>query len=486
MEPLSSAHGPEWLPETPVASPDVTSNVIDLLPYLHSDHGNAQRLITFRGGDLRYCSALNKWLVWNGRCWAVDAIDSARQAFKETMLEFLRQAISSKTEAAEKFAKSSLDTKRISNGLREAQHVLAILPEDLDRDPWAFNFANRTVDLRTGIAREHARKDFITRALHANFLDAKCPLFLKFLEEITGGGPDASQGQVERSNHLMDYLQLAIGYSLTGVTAEKAVFLLHGPKDNGKSTLLATILRLLEGYAVVIQIDSLMVKPGGENANAQADLADLRGARFVMTSETEEGQRLAEGKLKRITQGIGRIKAVRKYENPIEFEETHKLWIDANHLPVIRSYDDAIWRRLHTIPLTVVIPRERQDRSLGSKLLSEAEGILWWAVQGAVKWHKGGLGRPEEVEQSGGAWRREMDRCAAFIDECCDRDHGGVFVRAAALYKAYVGWAQGNGERPMSGRAFAERLRGAGVEKRVDRAGTAYAISLRSPLLEGM
>jgi hypothetical protein len=29
-----------------------------------------------------------------------------------------------------------------------------------------------------------------------------------------------------------------------------------------------------------------------------ADLADLRGARFITTSETEEGQRLAEGKLK--------------------------------------------------------------------------------------------------------------------------------------------------------------------------------------------
>ena len=51
-----------------------------------------------------------------------------------------------------------------------------------------------------------------------------------------------------------------------------------------------------------------------ESNNTQADLADLRGARFVMTSETEEGQRLAQGKLKRITQGIGEIKAVRKYE----------------------------------------------------------------------------------------------------------------------------------------------------------------------------
>src|ERR1035437_709557 len=67
----------------------------------------------------------------------------------------------------------------------------------------------------------------------------------------------------------------------------------------------------------------------------QADLADLRGARFVQTSETEEGQRLAQGKLKRITQGMGVIKAARKYENPIEFKKTHKLWMDTNRKPMI-------------------------------------------------------------------------------------------------------------------------------------------------------
>jgi putative DNA primase/helicase len=478
----SDSQSPRWLPDPAPQS----ASVIDLLPFQFSDHGNSERLIVFRGEDLRYCSAMNKWLVWNGRCWAVDIIDSARQAFKETMLAFLAQTIPAGAEAAEKFAKSSFDTKRITNGLREAQHALAILPEELDRDPWALNFANCTVDLRTGVAREHDRKDFITRALSTRFCEAKCPLFMRFLERITGGGPDASEGQIERSEHLMSYLQRAFGYSLTGVTSEKIVFLLYGESDNGKSTLLATFLGLLEGYSVLILIDSLMQKPGAENTNAQADLADLRGARFVMTSETEEGQRLAEGRLKRITQGLGKIKAVRKYENPIIFPETHKIFIDANFLPVIRSYDNAIWRRLHTIPFTIKIPKNEQDRALGGKLLSEGEGILWWAVQGAVKWHRGGLGFPKEVEQAGGKWRREMDRCAAFVNEVCERDPEGV-VRAAALYKAYVAWAMASGEKPMSGKALAERLREAGIEKSYDNAGTLYrGIRLRTPLLDGV
>jgi hypothetical protein len=82
-----------------------------------------------------------------------------------------------------------------------------------------------------------------------------------------------------------------------------------------------------------------------------------------MTSETEEGQRLAEGKLKRITQGMGKIKAVRKYENPIEFAETHKLCMDANHKPVVRGSDNAIWNRLHPVPFSITIPPDEIDRS---------------------------------------------------------------------------------------------------------------------------
>ena len=257
-----------------------------------------------------------------------------------------------------------------------------------------------------------------------------------------------------RSERLIAYLQRALGYSLTGITSEKAVFLLHGPRDNGKSTLLATFLKLLDEYAVLLQIDTLMVKAGGENNNTQADLADLRGARFVMTSETEEGQRLAEGKLKRITQGIGRIKATRKYENPIEFDESHKLWIDANHLPVLRSHDDATWRRLHAIPFNVVI--DKPDKKLSVKLLAEAEGILAWAVRGAVKWCSDGLRKPAEVEQTNGAWRKDMDQVGRFVDEYCLVGQGEV--KANHLYGAYQKWAENGGEKAMSGKAFGERI----------------------------
>ena len=93
-------------------------------------------------------------------------------------------------------------------------------------------------------------------------------------------------------------------------------------------------------------IDNLMSDSSRESNSSLADLADLQGARFVTTSEAEEGQRLAIGKLKYLNQGMGEIKSCRKYENPIKFAATHKLFVDANHRPVIRGSDKAIWNRL--------------------------------------------------------------------------------------------------------------------------------------------
>ena len=108
----------------------------------------------------------------------------------------------------------------------------------------------------------------------------------------------------------------------------EAVFVPFGEGNNGKLTMLTIVREIAIEYSVLIQVETLMTRQ--ESSTAQEDLAKLRGARFVQTSETEEGQRISQGKLKRITQGMGDITATRKYEHSITFPETHKLFIDTN------------------------------------------------------------------------------------------------------------------------------------------------------------
>jgi putative DNA primase/helicase len=358
--------------------------------------------------------------------------------------------------------------------LSMAECEIFVRPEELDSDPYLLNFLNGTVDLRTARLRPHARKDFITKVVRYEFqTSARCPRWLAFLDQIMGGGPDVGEGQLARASRLVDYLQRALGYSLTGCTIEKAVFVLFGRGDNGKSTMLTTFRQLIEEYSVLLQADTLMVRR--ESNNTQADLADLRGARFAQTSETEEGQRLAQGMLKRIAQGMGKIKATRKYENPIEFPETHKLWMDTNRKPTIRDADDeATFNRLHSIPFLVQIPKNRIDRGMLAKLLSEAEGILAWAVQGAVLWDQFGLNKPPEVEEANNAWRAEIDHLGRFIQECCVKGEG-FHVRAGQLYSAYKAWAERGGEKDiLSLTMFGRKLPDRGFEKVEDRSGTSY------------
>jgi putative DNA primase/helicase len=178
--------------------------------------------------------------------------------------------------------------------------------------------------------------------------------------------------------------------------------------------------------------------------NAQADLADLRGARFVTTSETEEGQKLAEARLKRLVTGVAgaKLKACKKYENPITFVETYKIWIDGNHLPVVRGSDSAIWSRLCPIRFDVVIPTDEIDDQLSQKLLhQEATGILAWAVGGAIDWRREGLGRPAEIRQARAEWRLDAEPLKQFFDECCVRKVGS-HIRVGDLWEEYQGWCK--------------------------------------------
>jgi len=463
-EDIPGAAPPRAAPGPPLEGPD-------LLGYLFNDAGNADRIIALHGAGMRYCHALRRWLVWDGWRWAADEAGRAEKLAKETALAFLRQALDAGQDPAVKWAKSSLDHRRVTSALASAECELPVAPAELDTRADTLNCLNGMVDLRTGELAPHEPEYLITKICHHNYTPgAPCPQFLTFLYHIMG----ATEGDFpERTARLADYLQRAFGYSLTGLTSEKAVFILHGAGNNGKTTLLSTISKIIEEYSAILQVESLMQRQQDTN-NSQADLADLRGARFVMTSETEEGQRLNEGKLKRITQGMGRIKAVRKYENPITFEETHKLWMDANHKPDVRGVDAAIWSRLHLIPFDVTIPPEEIDRDLPGKLETEAEGILAWMVAGAMRWYADGLGRPPEVSAAGEEWRHASNQVGRFVDEQCIVLLTAE-VKARNLYGAYRKWAEEAGERAESETKFSVRLGALGYTRQHRREGMIYS-----------
>jgi P4 family phage/plasmid primase-like protien len=465
IDDLLAALGPEPVLRLIKAALERTAGPPDLIPFYFADAGNADRLVTLYGADMRYCFAFRKWMVWDGKRWAVDEIGHAMRLAKRTMIAFFRQAVETKNKAAESFARSSLDAKRLNAMLLLAQSELPVTPAELDRAPWLLNFTDGTVNLKTGVLHVHRRGDWITKMIAFPYrAGAACPLWHTFLGEIMGVSPDAADATCARADELTGFLKRALGYSITAEVNEKVVFVCHGIGDNGKTTLLSVVRDLIRDFAVTVGLDLLTAKD--ESNNVAAARAKLLGMRFVTSSETEEGQRLSAARLKRICQGPGGdIEACRKYENPITFPETHKLWIDANHKPELPATDTAVWNRLRLIPFTVTISKDRQDRELKSKLMGEAEGILAWLVEGAKQWYAKGLPQSAAVNEATKTWQQELDRVQVYLDEHTEASDPQAWLLNKVLYEAYKAWCEGNGERFLAHLRFSRQMEAMGYRK---------------------
>lgn len=150
-----------------------------------------------------------------------------------------------------------------------------------------------------------------------------------------------------------------MGYALSGDVSEQCLFILWGTGANGKSTFLNVLHHLFGDYARSTMIETFMKK----NSEQSNDLARLKGARLVTTSEIEQGKPLSESLIKTVT-GEDELTTRFLYGEYFSFKPTFKIFMATNHKPKIRGADNGIWRRIKMIPFTVTIPRNREIRSL--------------------------------------------------------------------------------------------------------------------------
>jgi hypothetical protein len=119
-----------------------------------------------------------------------------------------------------------------------------------------------------------------------------------------------------------------------------------------------------------------------------------------------------------------------------EYMPQFKLNLFANHKPSFHGVDEAIRRRMNLIPFTVMIPEHERDPDLTEKLRAERPGILQWAIEGAVEYHRIGLAPPAAVTQAIEAYLIEEDSFGRWVEECCTVSRT-LFGNGAAL------WANG-------------------------------------------
>ena len=460
---------------------------------LFTDLGNARRFTRLHGPKFHYTQQWG-WLAWTGQRWEMDSTGAVMRAAKDTAVGYYAEA-AGKQDAAKRLneqaaadgltdpqrAKLAEDAGKLAGiagamntwaktcqgrarlesmvKLAESELPIATKTDDFNLKPWALNVQNGTVDLRTGKLQPHERGDLLTALAPVDYEPgALCPTWDKFLHRIMDGDTE-----------MVDFLRRAIGYSLTGDVSEQKLFFPHGGGSNGKSTFITTLLSLLgQDYAAQAAPELLVV---GKDRHP-TEVADLYGKRLVASIEVEDGRRLAEGLVKQLTGG-DKIKARLMRQDFFQFDPTHKMWLVANHKPVVKGTDYAIWRRILLIPFDVTITDEEKDPQLPAKLLAEGPGILAWAVRGCLEWQRQGLGVPDSVKRATAAYRGDSDTLALFLAECTVHVNTAR-TKASHLYARYEKWCKDNGEAPIGGTPFGRALTERGMGKETNYQGVFY------------
>lgn len=439
-----------------------------------TDLGNAKRFAAKYRERLRYCEKWSRWYAWDGMRWREDEVLEVYSL--GTALIRSLYALAKKIpdeEEREAFLGHLIKSESWRSitamiNLAKADPAIAIRPSNLDSDPWLLTVRNGTIDLHAGQLRPHNQRDLITKLAPVMFdPQAACPNWLEFLHMV-----------MNRRSNLVTFLQRAFGYCLTGITSDKAMFILYGAGgDNGKSTMVDIIQRLLGDYANRTPVETFLKKK--ENAIPN-DIAKLKGARFVWASENERGSRLSEALIKEMTGG-DKMSARFMRGEFFEFYPEFKPWLATNHKPQVRG-DRALWNRLKLIPFDVTIPKEQQKprHEVTAMFQAEFPGILNWAVQGCLTWQREGLGVPEEVMAATREYESEQDTFAMFLEEKCVRAPNARIL-SLSLYREYKSWAEQYGEAAVSHKMFASFMSERGFAKSKTMKGALYSgIGLRA------
>ena len=419
-----------------------------------TDSGNAEYFAARYGDDLRYDHRRARWLVWRGHRWQPDADAAVRRMAKAAMRHRLQDATALEdSEAQSRLAKWALASEARGRleallYLAQAEGPIADTGEEWDAHPWLLGVPNGVVNLRTGILRDGRRNDRLTmQTAVAYHPAAPCPRWTRFVEEVFA-----------QDTALVDYVHRAVGYSLTGIATEQVFFVDWGVGANGKGTFQNGLADALGEYAYTMPFATVELNQRSAIPN---DLAALVGRRFVIASETNDGSRLNEARLKALT-GCDPITARFLHSEFFTFRPVAKFWLSVNHKPVVRDDSYGFWRRVRLIPFTQTFA---VNARLADELRAEAPGILAWAVRGCLAWQREGLIPPAAVLDATATYEADSDPLSDFLEEATERDPAAE-VSASDLYAHYKRWAERHGyadrERLTAngfGRKMSDRLR---------------------------
>lgn len=464
--------------------------------YSFDDVGNAEAFYDIFGHLFHYNTKSKYFMYWTGKTWVEDSLNVINKYLvrlslimerdKQKYIDAYNEAMESDDKAAQSEAREKL--RAFTQNLKYVRstrgqdaikkqiaclHEIPVLPTMFNKEEYYLNTDSGVVDLRNGTLIPWSRDLMLSMNTKCKVnLNDEPTLWLQFLHQIfqRGEGENASDPKIREKNlketeDIIDTVQQIIGLALTGYTREQKLFILYGSGSNGKSTFINLIANKVMGdYAVKMDSSVLLAKDAGTNSNVQFSLANLVGKRLLITSETDDNERMSEKTVKDMT-GDDMVNARELYGKGFEYLPQYNVFMCTNNLPIIRGTDFGIWRRIFVIPFVHTFKEADKDPDMPRKLEAERDKILGWCVRGYQKYVDNGarLITPSCIAEVVDAYKEDMDVVSRFMVKCC-HFHEKERETCTDVYFAYKNWAKDNTDFTMKENNFYKNIKSKGFE----------------------
>ena len=313
------------------------------------------------------------------------------------------------------FACQRRDIKYVNGALTAVKPLVEVPVSAIDSHPFLLNCPDGTYDLTKGLAgrRDHDPADLITQITAYAPGDKGKDLWLDFVDRVCEG-----------NHEKIEYLHRGSGLCLIGEVFQEGIFISFGVGRNGKSTWWNSVGGAMGSYAGVISADILTAEC---RRNVKPELAELKGKRFLLASELEEGRRMSTSLVKQLS-STDEIEGEKKYKDPFKFKPSHTLVL--------------------CIPFTAKFEGGSEIKNYSKYLLDNAGPyIMKWLIEGAEKVIKDKfiLTPPACVREAVDRYKADNDWMSHFLDDCCDVGNE-LEEKSGELYTEYRAYCVRTGE----------------------------------------
>ena len=210
----------------PLDPPDDEDEAPEVFPAARSHAAVAQDFVKKHQTDIRYEPEFSRWYIWDGKLWKPDNANKIRTmslTFCAKESETVSRTVANQNAGKEVGSRTMINSVV---SLASATEGVVIDRFTFDADPFLLNAQNGIVDLCTGRLHPHDRTKFCSQITSCQIAPTEdCPTWKRFLREATDDDVDFEH-----------FLQMAVGYMLSGDVSAQVFFFLWGLTNTGKGS----------------------------------------------------------------------------------------------------------------------------------------------------------------------------------------------------------------------------------------------------------